>query len=372
MRIASFNLNNLFDRAKALNLGSWDAGKPIVAAQAELNTLFQEAVYTDAVKSQILKLLDTLGLQYRDDSDYAALRKISGRLLHRPRTGPVEVAASGRSAWIGWVELKPAPVNELARQHTAMVIRDVQADVLAVMEVEGRPALRTFSEALLPAVGATPYEHVMVINGRDTRGIDVGILTRAGYPLGPIRTHIYDDDEEGPVFSRDCCEYHLAASAGRELVVLVNHFKSQGYSDPGDPLGAKRRRRQAARVAGIYNGLRASGAALIAVAGDLNDHPGAEPLRPLLGQTDLQDISTHPRFDFGPRKGTFNGGDEKQKFDYVLLSPDLYARAAGGGVWRKGVWHGPRTQDPWPMYDTMTAEVHAASDHAAIYADIDI
>ena len=25
----------------------------------------------------------------------------------------------------------------------------------------------------------------------------------------------------------------------------------------------------------------------------------------------------------------------------------------------------------WEMYDTMTAEVHAASDHAAIYADID-
>lgn len=372
MRIASFNLNNLFDRAKALNLGSWDAGKPIVAAQAEVNTLFQEPAYTDAVKIRILKLLDTLGLQHRDDSDYAVLRKVSGRLLYRPRSGPVEVAASGRSDWIGWVELKPAPVNELARQHTAMVVRDVNADVLGVMEVESRPALTTFSEALLPAVGATPYEHVMVINGRDRRGIDVGILTRAGYPLGPIRTHIYDDDDEGPVFSRDCCEYHLATPGGRELVVLVNHFKSQGYSDPGDPLGAKRRRRQAARVAQIYDGLRNGGTPLIAVLGDLNEHPAAEPLQPLLGQTDLKDISTHPHFVPGPRKGTFNGGNEKQKFDYILLSPDLYARAAGGAVCRKGVWHGPRTKDPWPIYGTMTAEVHAASDHAAIYADIDI
>lgn len=372
MRIASFNLNNLFDRARALNLGSWDAGKPVVGAQAEVNTLFQEAVYTDAVKAEILKLLDTLGLLHQDESRYAVMRKISGRLLYRPRTGSVEVAAAGRADWIGWVELVPTAVDELARQHTAMVIHEVNADVMGVMEVEGRPALTAFSEALLPAAGATPYEHVMVINGRDRRGIDVGILTRAGYPLGAIRTHIYDADDEGPVFSRDCCEYHLATPGGSELVVLVNHFKSQGYSDPGDPLGAKRRRRQAARVAGIYNGLRDGGAALIAVLGDLNDHPAAEPLRPLLGQTDLQDISTHPHFDFGPRKGTFKGGGEEEKFDYILLSPDLYARATGGAVCRKGVWHGPRTKDPWPMYDTMTAEVHAASDHAAIYADLDI
>jgi hypothetical protein len=41
-------------------------------------------------------------------------------------------------------------------------------------------------------------------------------------------------------------------------------------------------------------------------------------------------------------------------------------------VFRKGVWHGPRTEDPWEMYETLTAEVHAASDHAAVYADIDL
>jgi hypothetical protein len=34
MRIASFNVENLFERAKALNLESWTPGKPILAAQA--------------------------------------------------------------------------------------------------------------------------------------------------------------------------------------------------------------------------------------------------------------------------------------------------------------------------------------------------
>lgn len=55
-----------------------------------------------------------------------------------------------------------------------------------------------------------------------------------------------------------------------------------------------------------------------------------------------------------------------------LLSPDLYAKATGGAIFRMGVWHGPRTRNPWPIYDTLTTEVHAASDHAAIYADIDL
>lgn len=372
MRIASFNVNNLFDRAKAMNLRSWEKGKPIVAAQAEVNTLFQEEVYTEAIKARILELLEILGLQRRDDSEFASLRKISGHLLYRPRVGPVQVAASGRADWIGWVELGTEPVNELARQHTAMVIRDVNADVLGVTEAEDRPSLKAFSEALLPAVGGVPYEYVMLVEGSDSRGIDVGILTRAGYSLGPIRTHVYDADAEGVIFSRDCCEYHLATPGGAELVVLVNHLKSKGYSSPGDPLGANRRQRQACRVAEIYDNLRAGGTDLIAVLGDLNDYPGADALKPLIAGTDLRDISTHAQFDFGPRKGTFNGGNEADKIDYVLLSPALYAHATGGGVFRKGVWHGPKVHDPWPMYETLTADVHAASDHAAIYADIDL
>ena len=50
----------------------------------------------------------------------------------------------------------------------------------------------------------------------------------------------------------------------------------------------------------------------------------------------------------------------------------LFAKATGGGVFRKGVWHGSRTRDPWDIYPTMTSEVQQASDHAAIYADLDL
>ncbi len=60
MRIASFNVENFFDRTKALNTASWAAGKPVLAAHAELNTLFEKPSYTAVVKTRILALLDVL------------------------------------------------------------------------------------------------------------------------------------------------------------------------------------------------------------------------------------------------------------------------------------------------------------------------
>jgi endonuclease/exonuclease/phosphatase family metal-dependent hydrolase len=153
--------------------------------------------------------------------------------------------------------------------------------------------------------------------------------------------------------------------------VLVNHLKSKGYGSTGDPLGARRRFRQAARIAMIYNGLVAEGHEHVAVVGDLNDHPGGGSLDPLFQRTPLRDISEHPDFEWGRRRGTYRGGNETEKIDYVLLSPGLFARATGGGVFRKGVFRGPRTRDKWPIYDSLTSEVEEASDHAAVYADID-
>ena len=90
-------------------------------------------------------------------------------------------------------------------------------------------------------------------------------------------THVFDTDSDGRIFSRDCCEYHFGTPAGADLVVMVNHFKSKGYSTPGDRLGANRRRRQAQRVADIYRALRNGGAELVAVLGDFNDDPASAP-----------------------------------------------------------------------------------------------
>ena len=41
MRIASFNVENLFDRAKVLRRGSWPQGRPVLAAHARFNEVAQ-------------------------------------------------------------------------------------------------------------------------------------------------------------------------------------------------------------------------------------------------------------------------------------------------------------------------------------------
>lgn len=370
-RIASFNVENMFDRPRVMNNEEWDEGKPVLAAYARFNELVQLSVYDTGTKDELLQLLEVMGLLRADSSRFAILRKIRGKLLTRHRDGTTTLEARGRADWVGWIELVTERVTELATKHTAMVVRDVGADVLGVLEAESRPLLELFSEAALAEVGYSPYDETLLIDGNDDRGIDVGLMCRDGHGVTYIRTHIFDEDAEGRIFSRDCAEYHLLVPNGQRLVMLVNHLKSKGYGSPGDPVGAVRRGRQAARVAEIYEGLRAEGIENIAVVGDLNDWAGGGSLDALLEDTDLTDISAHPDFEWNGRLGTWGSGNEKDKIDYVLLSPALFALASGGGVFRMGVYRGPGTHDPWDVYDTLTRDVDQASDHAAIYADIE-
>ncbi len=370
MRIVSFNVENFFARPRVMNQHSWVQGRPALAAHAELNTLLERPVYTAADKARIVELLGVLGLAKSDAAPLAVLRQIRGRLLKRPRGGGVEVVAVGRGAWVGWVDLTTEPVTAAAIGNTARVIRDLNPDVLGVVEAENRVVLKHFSDAQLRTSGPTPqvlFPHLMLIDGNDDRGIDVALLTKAGYPLGTVRSHIDDVDERGVVFSRDCPEYELRTPGGHRLVVLVNHLKSKGYG--AQAANDDKRRRQAQRVADIYRRLRAARVSYVAVLGDFNDTPDSAPLAPLLASTDLRDISTHPRFDNGGRPGTFGNGTASQHIDYLLLSPALFAKVTGGGIWRKGAWGGVNGT-LWPHYDTVTKASDAASDHAALYADV--
>lgn len=371
-RIASFNVENLFARAKAMNIKDWSKGGPLLAAQAALNDLIQRDQYDDATKAEMITHLGTLGLLHNDEGPYAWLRKIRGRFIVRPR-GDKEpyIGATGRDSWIGWAELKTEPVSALAMTHTAMVMSEVNAHVLGVVEAESRPLLGKFSSAMLGEVGGKPYDQVMVIDGNDDRGIDVGVLTRDEHVITDIRTHVYDVDKGGVIFSRDCAEYHILIRGKQRLVVLVNHFKSKGYGSENDPIGAKRRFRQAARLAMIYRDLRDRGHEHVAVLGDFNDVITSDALKPLVERTDLRDISEHAHFEWNGRKGTFQSGNEAHKIDFVLLSPELFALAKGGAVFRKGIYRGNRTKNPWEIFPTLTKAEHGASDHAAIFADIE-
>jgi endonuclease/exonuclease/phosphatase family metal-dependent hydrolase len=372
MRLAAFNVENLFDRPRVMDLGSWREGKPILAAYAKLNQLLGELNYTPARKQRMVKLLVELGLEKSDETRFVRLRHNRGKLLKRSKVAgnpPIEIVAHGRADWAGTLELVDGPVDEEAMRNTARVINEVNADVLAVVEAESRPVLSQFNEKLLTALGGGYYRHVMVIDGNDSRGIDVGLLSRADFPIGRMRSHVDDCDAAGvEIFSRDCPEYEIVLPGGGSLWVLPNHLKSKGYGDPKE--NNARRKAQATRVAEIYRSLRAAGENLVAIVGDMNDTPDSDPLAPLHAE-DLRDISAHSGFDDGGRPGTYGSSGPSNKIDYLLLSPALFARVQRGGIFRKGMWPGVKPKK-WEVFPELIAPVHAASDHGLLWADLDV
>jgi len=370
MRLASFNVENLFNRPKAMSLESWSEGRPILAKYAQLNQLLGEVKYTPAIKNRMIKLLTELGLKKSDTGPYVILRRNRGALLKRTKNGQLEIIAEGRVDWVGSLELREESIDEQSMRNTARVIRDVKADILAVVEADNRPVLEQFNSAILSAIGGNPYRHVMVIDGNDERGIDVGLMTRAKFPIGGMHSHVDDHLANGqPLFCRDCPEYLVSTPTGSSILVLVCHFKSKGYGSVES--NDRRRKHEAQRVAAIYKQRISEGIKFIAVLGDLNDTPDSNPLEALIRSTTLKDIFLHPAFDNGGYPGTYKLSNESNKIDYLLLSPALYLKVQKGGVIRKGVWPGTKPVR-WEVYEELVKPVDAASDHAAIWADIDI
>lgn len=286
--------------------------------------------------------------------------------------------ASGRSDWIGWAELISEPVNETAVRMTAAVITEVNANVLCVVEAEDRPSLVRINLELLN----DRYGHIMLVDGNDPRGIDIGLCCDTPIQVASIRSHVDTPDPAGtgrPLFSRDCPVYQLRLPNGTELWLLLNHLKSQSFTSGNpDPL----RSRQSTEVRAIYDRLRTEGAQLVAVMGDLNkgptnDQPPQHPtLEPLLGpDSPLVDATTLPGFELGPRPGTFQSCSLRNRLDYILLSPELAAAATDGGIFRKGLWGTPTNKNPpqdWAVFPQITESIHAASDHAAVWIDLNL
>lgn len=370
MKIAAYNVENLFDRAKAFNEET-ATSKQIVRSEAELNALFEEPFYTPAMKTRMLELMKGLDVLRTDNGSHVLLRKIRGQLIKRPRTGTnFEIVADGRGDWVGWAELKMVHVNETAVINTGQVLRDVDADIVGVIEAEHRVALKQFSEYVLGKVDGTPYSQVMLIDGNDDRGIDVGIMTKAGYEVSLMRSHIHDLDQTGKtIFSRDCPEFCVRTPQGEDIWILPNHFKSKFGGN--DTSSQNKREAQANRTAEIYRSLIIQGFTNVVVLGDLNDTPTSSPLAPLIANTDLKDVSEHPSFDTGTfaGKGTFGLGNDGDKIDYLLLSPSLFSRITASGLFRKGAWPG-KSPKRWDVYPELEKPIHAASDHHLIWCEI--
>ena len=67
MRVASYNVENLFARPNAFDSSDPDAGEPILAAYHEFNKLIAASVYEDTDRKRMRDLLLDLDVYTRND-----------------------------------------------------------------------------------------------------------------------------------------------------------------------------------------------------------------------------------------------------------------------------------------------------------------
>jgi hypothetical protein len=147
MRLATFNAENMFERASIMNLPTWDDGRKGLQDFSRLTDLIQKQQYSEQDKNEMLTIMKQYkGLLTDGESKYIILNEIRGKLLKKGESP--KIVANGRDDWIGWFELKQEPINEVAIENTAHVFHELDADVFCVEETESRTALNHFNEAV--------------------------------------------------------------------------------------------------------------------------------------------------------------------------------------------------------------------------------
>jgi predicted extracellular nuclease len=255
------------------------------------------------------------------------------------------VALAGRTGGI-----KPAPIAIAQRKNTAAAILGARPDILCVNEVENLITLRLFNAKYC----GNYFDRMVMIDGNDPRGIDVGVLIKRGLKvdLEQVRTHSDDSHKGGFVFSsnrldmkmvgdasfsRDCLEVDLKIGS-KAVTLLVNHLKAQDVKKGIDTSTAKRLR-QASNLADIVKAVRKRGRKPI-VLGDLNkdsrDPKYEKSLDPIVNDTTLHDpFSTMNANDLWSH--FYSGQKKVSRLDYILVDKSLKSAVKGAEFFREGL-----------------------------------
>ena len=359
LKIAAFNVENLFSRPKAMSLENHDVGAAKLRIIAELQDALDEEAYD---KPLIARLAG-------EAHGYFTINKTRGQnpLSYSRETKQYKVNVKGRGAWDGFVDLVREGFTFETVQNTGALLRALDADIVGLCEVEDSWALRRFRTDQLQD---EKLRYDLVVDGNDPRRIDVALLSR--FPYGCIHTHAHETVTPASrerLFSRDCLEAQIELGGGKRLSILQNHFKSklgaQGTSD-------KRRAAQALRVREILDERYDLDKDLVIVCGDLNDTPDSTPLQPLLSTRNLIDALTLQ--DQGPDGGwTYYYGKEKAKnqIDYMLVSKALAELVTASGVDRRGIAGiEALTDGRTTALPGVTSWRNAASDHGAVWIEV--
>ena len=258
------------------------------------------------------------------------------------------------------------------RSLTGKAIRVLDADVVALQEVENLDVVKRFRTRYLG--GFRAYPHVVVVDGNDPRLIDVAVISR--YPI--VHARSYQQMKESPrkrsfIFSRDCLEVDVKFH-GIVITLFVNHFKSMVG---GRSRTRARRLTQAKAVKQIVTDRFGPdpGRHPFIILGDLNDYmetdrhgkPGIEDIvnwgqvENVVDRLPIEERWTH----------YYKGQKAYRQLDYILTSNVLSAKVKTVEIERGGV---PRraTKYAGPRFRGVGEDCPKASDHCPLMVEIKI
>jgi endonuclease/exonuclease/phosphatase family metal-dependent hydrolase len=257
--------------------------------------------------------------------------------------------------------------DETDKEVTAHALREVDADVFALQEIESLPVLDAFNSKYLSMM---KYKHRILIDSFDPRKIDVAILSR--FPIISVQSHRQERNASNSawLFSRDCLVVTLDVN-GKELILYANHFKSmmEGRNET-----YSRRKEQVDRVAAIlderWRAKKYKGN--FVVLRDFNDYPeGNTALTSLIQHPGLENVVERlPQEDQWTH--FYADRNEYKQLDYILLSKSLVEKNPNQpAIMRKGI--SPRAMKyTGPRFPKVVAEEREASDHAPVSIDIEL
>lgn len=256
-------------------------------------------------------------------------------------------------------------IFEKERRLTASAIKDTNADIIGLQEVENLDTLKSFQSQF---VKKYPFQYV--IDGNDPRLIDVAVLSKIEAKF--LKTHQFDKNGTKKIFSRDCLEIEYDLN-GTPFTLFINHFKSMlgGRAETMD-----RRKKQSERVVKIIKDKFGNNPSNenFAVMGDLNDYLPSAGLQPLLGQPWLENV-VKTRIANAADQWThwYDNDNSVSQLDYILLSKKIANNnnAAVPVIIRKGLAQ-KATAYTGPRYPGVGPTRPSASDHCPVAITIKI
>lgn len=298
----------------------------ITVGTFNLNNLFSRYNFKASIKS--LKKGTVIEYIFKDNENFK-IKKFQGKLIK--------------------------PKNQKDTLKIASSILEMNADILAVQEVENINILKQFNREYL---GNKAYKHVTLIEGNDPRLIDVGLLSNL--PVGGVTSwqHAVYEHETRDIFSRDLLQVEiLNEKRSKTLFTLfVTHLKSNfiAHNSPDadeqrDKNNAKRLKQSEVIGRIIEDQMRPDSKYIL--AGDMNDTPDSPFLK---GFSDNSGVNLHNALENIQEVGKMNktkyppgdifwthrfrvsaGNYDYNLYDQIWVSPALAGKLSGAWVRRR-------------------------------------